>query len=149
MPLGWQVRDIPARLATGAYILHTGLSKWHGSEEQAKGVHSMAAGAYPFLRDIPPPKFLRMLAAGEILAGALLLLPVPSRLAGLALTIFSGALITMYLRTPSLHHPGSVWPTQAGTAVSKDIWMLGIGFGLLVGPRAAGNTAAADKGVAP
>jgi hypothetical protein len=38
----------------------------------------------------------------------------------------------MYLRTPALHKPGSIWPTQAGTGVSKDIWMLGIGLGLLV-----------------
>ena len=37
----------------------------------------------------------------------------------------------MYLRTPALHEPNSVWPTPAGTAVSKDVWMLGIGLGLL------------------
>jgi hypothetical protein len=37
----------------------------------------------------------------------------------------------MYLRTPALHRPGSVWPTPAGIAVSKDVWMLGIGVGLL------------------
>ncbi len=141
MSLGWHAHDIPARLATGAYILHAGLGKWHGSEEQAKGLHGMAAGAYPFLSDVPPEKFMRMLAAGEILTGALLLVPVPSRLAGLALTIFSGALLTMYLRTPSLHQPGSFWPTQAGTAVSKDIWMLGIGFGFLVGHRAPAKQA--------
>ena len=39
----------------------------------------------------------------------------------------------MYLRTPALHKPGSVWPTQAGTAVSQDVWMLGIGLGLVAG----------------
>jgi hypothetical protein len=27
--------------------------------------------------------------------------------------------------------PNSAWPTPAGTAVSKDVWMLGIGLGLL------------------
>ncbi len=32
---------------------------------------------------------------------------------------------------PSLHNPGSVWPTQAGIAASKDVWMRGIGLGLL------------------
>jgi hypothetical protein len=37
----------------------------------------------------------------------------------------------MYLRTDSLHKPGSIWPTQQGTGVSKDVWMLGIGLGLL------------------
>jgi uncharacterized membrane protein YphA (DoxX/SURF4 family) len=136
LSLGLHAHHVPGRLVTGAYILHAGLGKWRGSEEQAAGVHGMASGAYPFLRDIPPAKFMRMLAAGEIATGLLLLAPIPNRLAGLALTIFSGALIAMYLRTPSLHQPGSFWPTQAGTAVSKDIWMVGIGLGLLVDHRA-------------
>jgi hypothetical protein len=26
-----------------------------------------------------------------------------------------------------------VWPTQAGTGISKDVWMLGIGLGLVAG----------------
>jgi uncharacterized membrane protein YkgB len=56
---------------------------------------------------------------------------VSNRLAGGALTGFAGALVTMYLRTPALHKPGSVWPTPAGIGVSKDVWMLGIGLGLL------------------
>jgi hypothetical protein len=126
------LRDIPARAATGAYILHSGLAKWKGSEEQAKGVHAMASGAFPFLANVPPPAFLKTLAVAEIGTGAALLAPVVgNKLAGAALTAFSGSLIALYLRTPALHEPGSVWPTQAGTAVSKDIWMLGIGLGLL------------------
>jgi hypothetical protein len=52
--------------------------------------------------------------------------------AGLALTGFSGSLLAMYARTPAMHKPGSIWPTPAGTPVSKDVWMLGIGLGLLV-----------------
>ena len=31
-------RDIPGRLATGAFILHSGLEKWHGPVEQAEAV---------------------------------------------------------------------------------------------------------------
>lgn len=132
MRLPFAARDVPGRLATGGYILHAGISKWHGTPETAAGVHRAAAAAYPFLKDITPEQFLRMLAAGEIATGAALLLPlVPSKLAGLALTGFSGALLTMYLRTPAMHKPGSIWPTPAGTAVSKDVWMLGIGLGLL------------------
>ena len=128
------LRDIPTRVATGAYILHSGLNKWKGSEEQAKGVHAMASGAFPFLADMPPEKFLKALAAAEIGTGAALLLPVVGgKLAGAALTAFSGGLLTMYLRTPAMHKPGSVWPTQAGIGVSKDVWMLGIGLGLLAG----------------
>ena len=33
-----RLRDVPTRLATGAYILHTGLEKWHGDEERAKEI---------------------------------------------------------------------------------------------------------------
>jgi uncharacterized membrane protein YphA (DoxX/SURF4 family) len=126
------LRDVPTRAATGAYILHSGLEKWHGTEERAKGVHGMATGAFPFLSKVPPPTFLKALAAAEIGTGAALLAPVVSnKIAGACLTAFAGSLVTLYMRTPGMHKPGSVWPTQAGTAVSKDIWMLGIGIGLL------------------
>lgn len=126
------LRNIPTRVATGAYILHSGLSKWNGGEEQAKGVHAMASGAYPVLANVPPTTFLRVLSAAEIGLGAALLTPfIGNRLAGVALTAFSGSLMGMYLRTPALHEDGSIWPTHAGTAISKDVWMLGIGMGLL------------------
>jgi uncharacterized membrane protein YphA (DoxX/SURF4 family) len=129
------VRHIPTRLSTGAYILHAGWEKWHGGQAQADAVHGMAAGAYPFLADIPAARFLRLLSAAELGTGAALLIPfVPTRIAGAALTGFAGGLVTMYLRTPALHKPHSVWPTPAGTGVSKDIWMLGIGLALLVDP---------------
>ena len=126
------IRDIPTRLSTGAYILHAGVEKWKGTPERAAAVHGMAVGAYPFLRKVPPTTFLKALAAAEIGTGAALLAPfVPNKVAGTALTAFAGGLLTMYLRTPALHKPGSIWPTQAGTGVSKDVWMLGIGLGLL------------------
>jgi len=127
-----KARDVPGRVATGAYILHSGLEKWHADEARAKGLHKVASGAFPVLECIPPERFTCLLAASEIAIGSALLVPVvPSFVAGAALTGFSGSLLTMYLRTPALHKPGSVWPTQAGTAVSKDVWMLGIGLGLV------------------
>lgn len=132
MGLGLPASDLPIRVSTGAYILHAGLEKWGGDEQRATAVHGMAAGAYPFLQRIPPQTFLKILAAGEIATGGALLTPlVSSRIAGTALTGFAGGLMGMYLRTPTLHNPGSILPTQAGTAVSKDIWMLGIGLSLL------------------
>lgn len=133
MRLRAAARSIPGRLATGAFIAHAGWDKWHGSPEQATGIHGMAAGAFPFLEPIPPTTFLKLLAAGEMATGVVLLNPLASTgTAGVALTGFSGSLLTMYWRTPSMHKPGSIWPTQAGTAISKDVWMLGIGLGLLV-----------------
>lgn len=126
------LRDVPTRLATGAYIVHAGWEKWTDDGTRAGGVHGMAVGAYPFLSRIPPATFLKGLAAAEISLGSALLAPlVPNRVAGAGLTAFAGGLLGMYLRTPALHKPGSVWPTSAGTGVSKDVWMLGIGLGLL------------------
>jgi uncharacterized membrane protein YphA (DoxX/SURF4 family) len=128
-----KLRNLPTRAATGAFILHSGIEKWSGSEEQAQGVHGLASGAFPFLGRMKPTDFLKSLSVGEIALGAALLTPVvPPALAGAALTGFSGALLTMYLRTPALHKPGSVWPTQNGIGVSKDVWMLGVGLGLLL-----------------
>ena len=128
-----KLRNAPTRLATGAYILHTGWEKWHGDEDRAAAVHGMAASAFPVLNSMKSTDFLKTLSIGEMALGAALLTPfVPTVVAGAALTGFSGALVTMYLRTDSLHKPGSIWPTAQGTAVSKDVWMLGIGLGLVV-----------------
>ena len=128
-----KLRNLPTRLATGAYILHAGWGKWHGNEQQAAGVHGMAAGAFPVFESIKATDFLKMLSVGEMVVGAALLAPVvPPAVAGAALTGFSGALVTMYLRTDGMHKPGSVWPTPQGTGISKDVWMLGIGLGLII-----------------
>jgi uncharacterized membrane protein YphA (DoxX/SURF4 family) len=125
-------RDLPIRLATGAYILHSGVEKWHGDSDRAAAIHGVAARAFPSLGRMPAPTFLRMLAAAELATGGLLLAPVvPNAIAGAALTAFSSALMAMYLRTPTMHKPGSVWPTPAGIGVSKDVWMLAIGLNLL------------------
>ncbi|NJP24555.1 DoxX family membrane protein [Microbispora sp. SCL1-1] len=127
-----KAREVPGRVATGAYILHSGLEKWKGGDEQAAGLHGTAANAFPFLKNIPPRRFLKLLSAAEIATGVALLTPfVPAALAGAALTGFSGSLVALYLRTPALHKPGSIWPTPAGIGISKDVWMLGVGLGLL------------------
>jgi len=57
---------------------------------------------------------------------------VPTAVAGAALTGFSSGLLGLYLRTPGMTKPGrSVAPTQEGLPIAKDVWMLGIGIGLL------------------
>ena len=127
-----KLSHIPLRVVTGAYILHAGIDKWGGDEERASQVHALAAAAYPVFDSVPPPRFLRMLAAGEMATGAALLVPtVSTATAGLALTGFSGALVGLYAKTESMRKPGSVWPTPQGIAVSKDVWLLGIGLALL------------------
>ncbi len=65
--------------------------------------------------------------------GAALLVPfVPRLLAGAALSTFSGMLLAVYWRTPGMHEEGSIFPTQQGLAVSKDVWMFAIGSGLVL-----------------
>lgn len=128
-----KLRHVPPRITTGAYILHSGLEKRKGGEDTAGYIHAMAGGAIPPLKNIPAPQFLKLLAGAEIALGAALLNPlIPTKVVGLGLTAFSGSLLTMYARTPSLHKPGSIWPTQQGIAVSKDVWMAGIGLSFLV-----------------
>ncbi|MGW1405605.1 hypothetical protein [Streptomyces sp. NPDC002403] len=125
-------RDVPPRLAIGAFILNSGLGKLKADAETAEGLHGMACVAYPFLKKIEPERFTRLLAWSEITVGGTLLAPfVPTRLAGLALTGFSGGLIGLYLRVPGMRKPGSLRPTEAGTPLAKDFWMMGIGLGFL------------------
>ena len=57
---------------------------------------------------------------------------VSPTVAGAALTGFSGGLMGLYWNTPGLRKPGTPWPTPDGLGVSKDVWMLGIGVGLLL-----------------
>lgn len=124
--------EIAPRIATGAFILNSGLGKRNADEGTAAGLHGFAASTYPFLKDVPPATFAKVLATGEIVIGAALLMPfVPTAVAGAALTGFSAGLLGLYLRTPGMTKPGSVAPTQEGLPIAKDVWMLGIGIGLL------------------
>lgn len=126
------LRNLPMRLAAGAYILNSGLTKWQAGEETAAGLQGMAASAYPQVKQVDAPTFLKGLAGAEIATGALLVAPfVPARLAGAALTAFSGGLVGMYARLPGMRKPGSIWPTNEGMPLSKDMWLLGIGLSLL------------------
>jgi hypothetical protein len=133
MSIAAKLRRSPGRLAAGAFALNDGLGKWSADEETAARLHGMAVGTYPFLAKIKPKDFTKLLAAGEIAVGSALLLPaVPAGLAGLALTGFSSGLLGMYLHMPAMRKEGSLWPSQQGTALAKDVWMLAIGLGLVI-----------------
>lgn len=125
-------RRLPGRLVTGAFILNAGVGKWSADEETAARLHGMAVGTYPFLARLKPKDFARMLSVSEIALGSALLLPVvPAGLAGAALTAFSGGMVGLYLQTPGMRQEGSLRPSQQGTALAKDLWMLGIGLSLV------------------
>jgi hypothetical protein len=128
-----KLSHIPLRVATGAYILNSGLSKRGLEGQPAEGMHAMAAGAIPAVKNIPPDRFAQLLSAGEIALGGALLAPfVSSRIAGAALAGFSAGLIQLYLKTPGMRQEGSIKPTQDGIGLAKDVWLLGAGLTLLL-----------------
>jgi hypothetical protein len=133
MRLMTKVSHLPPRIAAGAFILNSGVGKWAADEETAAQLHGFAVGTYPFLAKLKPRDFARLLAASEIALGAALLVPViPSALVGAGLTAFSGGLLGLYARTPGMRKDGTPFPTQQGIAIAKDVWMLGIGLGLVI-----------------
>jgi hypothetical protein len=132
MRLPITLSEIGPRISAGAFILNSGIGKRGADEATAAGLQGFAAGTYPFLGKVPPQQFVQGLAYAEMGIGALLLAPiVPTAVAGAALTAFSGGLLGLYLNTPGMRKPGSLAPTQEGVAVAKDVWLLGIGVGLL------------------
>lgn len=131
-----RVSNQPIRMAAGAFFLNTGVEKWSVDEDRAKGLHKAASSSFPFFEKIPPTQFVKGLAAAEIGIGSALVLPLFSdRLAGLALTPFAGGLMWMYAQNESMHKPDSLRPSGAGTALAKDIWLVGIGLTLLASGR--------------
>lgn len=128
-----KLSHIPLRVATGAYILNSGLSKQGLEGQAAEGMHAMAAGAIPAVKELPAQRFAQLLSAGEIALGAALLAPfVSSRIAGAAMAGFSAGLIRLYLKTPGMRQEGSIKPTQDGIGLAKDVWLLGAGLTLLL-----------------
>jgi hypothetical protein len=92
----------------------------------------MASGTYPFLKEREPQEFTRLLSTAEIAVGMALLIPVvPSLVAGAALTALASGLVGLYLRTPGMRQESSLRPTPQGTAMAKDIWLVGIGVTLV------------------
>ncbi len=128
-----KARHIPSRLATGAFILNSGITKLSADEQAASTVHGMASETYPALKRLDYRLFTKLVAAGEIALGAALVLPVvPTAVAATGLAAFSTGLLGIYLRTPGIRQRGSLRPTENGVALAKDVWMLGIAAGLLI-----------------
>ncbi|MEV4809123.1 hypothetical protein [Micromonospora avicenniae] len=128
-----RLAHVPLRASIGAYMLNSGLTKRNLEGEAAQATHSMAVGAIPQLRQIPPDRFAKVLSYSELALGAALLVPlVPSALVGLGLTAFGAGLVQLYLKTPGLRQPGSVRPTEAGSGLAKDVWLVGAGLTLVL-----------------
>ncbi|APX33380.1 hypothetical protein BH708_12385 [Brachybacterium sp. P6-10-X1] len=121
------------RAIPGAFILNSGIGKLNLPAEMAESLQGMGAKGVPPLAKMTPEQFGKFLSYGEIAVGASLLLPfVPTKVAGASLAAFSGAMMAMYLRTPEMTESDGVRPSQAGTALAKDSWLLAIGAALIL-----------------
>ncbi|MGS2616724.1 hypothetical protein ACVCAH_19660 [Micromonospora sp. LZ34] len=128
-----KLSHLPLRVSIGAFVLNSGLSKRTLEGESAQGLHGMAVGAIPQLKQFPPDRFARLLSGAEIALGAALLAPfVPSALAGLGLAAFAAGLTQLYVKTPGMREQGSLRPTQQGIGFAKDVWLLGAGLTLVL-----------------
>lgn len=133
MALRLKVHHWPSRLAVGAIVLDSGLTKRAADEQAAARLHLFASNAYPLIKHLDAQTFTKLLSYGEVTLGVALLLPfVPAGIAGLGLTAFSAGLLGMYLRTPGMRQQRSLRPTEQGLALVQDAWMLGIGLGFIV-----------------
>jgi uncharacterized membrane protein YkgB len=143
------VRQLPLRLTVGAFFLNSGLSKRDADQATAERLQQFATATYPFLGKLDAQKFTRLLSTGEIAVGTALLLPViPAAVAGTALTAFSIGTVGLYLHTPGMRREGSLSPTEQGTLLAKDVWLLGIGI-YLIAEGVTGHQGPAATALAP
>ena len=128
-----KLHQLPPRLACGAFILNTGIGKRSLDVETAAGLRDQAALVFPVLKKMDPERFGKLLSAFEICLGVALLIPVvPTWLVSAGLTGFSGMLMGVYLKTPSLTMDDGIRPTPAGMPIARDVFMLGSGLGMFV-----------------
>ena len=131
--MGVKFHHVPPRLACGAFILNTGVSKRSLDVEGATGLRDHAAIAFPALKKINPVRFGKALSTFEIALGVALLAPVvPTWIAAVGLSGFSAALMRVYLKTPGMTREDGIRPAPAGMGIARDVFMLGSGLGLLV-----------------
>ena len=128
-----RISHLPLRVATGAYILNSGLGKRGADEGTATWMRDQASQVVPQAAGMKPEQFAKVLSTGEIALGVALLTPLVSPLkAGLALTAFSAGLLQMYRKTPGMTQADGIRPTPEGLGMAKDVWMLGTGLALVI-----------------
>lgn len=136
---------VPLRVATGAYILNSGIGKLKAGDEEAEQLHGWTSSVYPVFKDMKARDFTKLVAYGEIGLGAALLFPkVPSAVAGAGLAAFGVGLTGLYLNTPAMTKDDGIRPTPEGIGVAKDVWLVGAGLTLATQSFLSGTKHAAE-----
>lgn len=130
------IANLALRAIPGAYILNSGLNKLGMDKDTATFLRDEASKGVPMVKDMEPNEFRKFLTYGEISVGAALLLPfVPKRIAGLALGVFSAGLVSTYLNDPSKTQDDGIRPSEEGTSLAKDSWLMAIAIALVFGKK--------------
>lgn len=121
------------RGVTGAWILNSAYGKLGMGEDGVKHLQGMAEVGIPDLGKLSPSAFKKFIIGGEVAVGSALLLPfVPNRLAGAALSAFSGGMLSMYFRNPEWTQQDGIRWSQEGTPFAKDMWLGAIAADLML-----------------
>lgn len=121
------------RVLPGAFVLNSGIGKIGMPAEASAGTQQFAASAIPALKQLPPEKFGTILGWTETGVGGAMLAPFVSNfVAGSALTAFSSGLLALYFADPDNRQEDGIRPSEQGTALAKDSWLLAIGVALVV-----------------
>ncbi|GAB3693023.1 hypothetical protein [Corynebacterium nasicanis] len=127
-----KISDVILRGVTGAFITNSGVGKIGMPAEHSAGLQQAAASGIPLMAKLPSDKFGTFIGYSEVGIGAALLAPfVPNKIAGAALTAFTGGLLSMYFRNPENTQADGIRPTQEGMPLAKDFFMLAIGLALM------------------
>ncbi|MGD7003393.1 hypothetical protein [Corynebacterium halotolerans] len=124
--------NIILRGVSGAYILQSGVGKLGLPAEAAAGIQEFAATGVPAVKKMSPETFGKFLSYSEIGIAAALLTPfVSNRAAGAAMGTFSAGLLAIYFRNEAMTQADRLRPSEAGTGLSKDLFMAAISGALL------------------
>lgn len=100
----------------------------------------------PQVTRFDPDTFGKVVSYSEIGVGASLLAPVvPNRLAGLALGAINTGFLSIYFRNDQMTRKDGIRPSEAGTGLSKDIFIAAIAGALIAAPKAGKAEKAGKK----
>ncbi len=139
--------EIPLRLTLGSYFLYSGLRKF---EPEAPGrMEPLITRGYPAaVKLVGFPRFFRAVRLFELLTALGLLLGWRTRLAGAASACFGGLLLVLLWRLPDIFHDGSRWRlTVKGMEQLKNLWIVGIGMALAIGPDECADATRSSRAV--
>lgn len=123
---------------SGAYFLQSGIGKLNMPTEAAAGLQQFAATGVPQVTKLAPDTFGKVVSYSEIGVAASLLAPVvPNRLAGLMLGAINTGFLSIYFRNDQMTQKDGIRPSEAGTGLSKDIFIAAIAGALIAAPTAA------------